>query len=370
MGKFFLNLLEWNYSIYVRIYFLFMLMKKVLIFVFSSLILCMVAWCTNIASDTKSSYQSDWRYLWKEINNISQYNTINAQINNERNTLIRLQVAQSHVTEEFMSGLYLHIVNQCKNTDDLHYVDKKKCIENELIAIKNLLEPQDRDYVVYNTDFYTWSDSILKIYYNSQNRSHPIFAYYIDLIKTLESNYLKIKNVSFPNQWDIRDNDFFVANMNWNLRKWSNFWEWFAISSTDNWLVISKRVKKIIEQKFGYRFLYWPYGLMGIWPVNWVITNIVEDNWNTFLYQVTSWWAGSWEYYLTVYIWKNWLWIPIWLIYCANECKIENIENQTLIDLLFLQPWNLEIEELKVKDIVRGVVEGIHYYDQLRLLTK
>lgn len=178
-------------------------MKKLVLLPLLFLFVLFVSWCSgkNIQEPTNS--KSIWKYLWGEINNSSEYNFLNKQIGKDKNTLIRLQVSQSHVTESFISWLYLDLVEKCKYTDNWKFWSKKECLEKEIVSIKDLLEKQDKTYAIYNTDFYTWSNEILKVYYNGQNRSHPIFSYYIDLVKTLEVDYHNIKDLKFSNQWKI-----------------------------------------------------------------------------------------------------------------------------------------------------------------------
>jgi hypothetical protein len=243
---------------------------------------------------------------------------------------------------------------------------------------------------------YLWDDPVLLSYYNDLNWDHPFVRYFVDLYDILKNQSYNIawmmpKRPNWPilsedseaenvADWEaleeifLKNGTWFYTYSEWNI--WESESDGAFISGFWSWIVINWNLLERIQNEYWYNFslgaddiLYWTA------PDRWGVVIHYNDWYNDYIYQIYREWGGSWEFYLLVWLLKDWIRVPIWdcwyLLYPRNPILYWECKQWSSFDPLtiFARGYNL-YEYNDVQSMADNFRYSLRYLESVRVLNK
>ena len=319
-------------------------------------------------------------------------------LQNDRNMILKYQTDTSAAVNKFIDIIHDDLLDYCQeywtNYETMKWTmyERDVCVDN---YIKDLYEKLRVNLILPQKD-YSWDDPVLISYYNDLNWDHPFVRYFVDLYDILKNQSYSIawmmpKRPNWPilsedsedeniADWEaledvfLKNGTWFYTYSQWNIWKSDNdesyiswFWSWIVI----NWNLLER-----IQNEYWYNFplgvddiLYWTA------PDRWGVVIHYNDWYNDYIYQIYREWGGSWEFYLLVWLLKDWLRIPIWncwyLLYPRYpvlfwECK----EWQNFDSLTVLTRGDNLYQYNNVQWMADNFRYFLRYLESIRVLSK
>ena len=312
----------------------------------------------EIKNDTnvEKNYENiiSWWYLYKNLDLINEEDKAEYEaLQNDRNMILKYQTDTSTAVNKFIDIIHDDLLKSCEQywtgyeTMKWTMYERDVCVDN---YIKDLYEKLKTELNNPRT-VYLWDDPVLLSYYNDLNWDHPFVRYFVDLYDILKNQSYSIewmmpKRPNWPilsedseaenvADWEaleeifLKNGTWFYTYSEWNI--WESEFDGAFISGFWSWIVINWNLLERIQNEYWYNFslgaddiLYWTA------PDRWGVVIHYNDWYNDYIYQIYREWGGSWEFYLLVWLLKDWIRVPIWdcwyLLYPRNpilfwECK-------------------------------------------------
>ena len=317
----------------------------------------------NIAN---SDMMKPWWYLYKNLDLTKEEDKAEyEQLQNDKNMILKYQTDTSAAVNKFIDVIYDDLLKSCAELNNPRIV-------------------------------YLWDDPVLLSYYNDLNWDHPFVRYFVDLYDILKNQSYSIewmmpKRSNWPIlsedseaenvvDWEaleemfLKNGTWFYTYSEWNI--WESEFDGAFISGFWSWIVINWNLLERIQNEYWYNFslgaddiLYWTA------PDRWGVVIHYNDWYNDYIYQIYREWGGSWEFYLLVWLLKDWIRVPIWdcwyLLYSRypilfGECREwSNFDPLTI----FMRGDNL-YEYNNVQSMADNFRYSLRYLESVRVLNK
>ena len=357
----------------------------------------------EIKNDTnvEKNYENiiSWWYLYKNLDLTNEEDKAEYEaLQNDRNMILKYQTDTSTAVNKFIDVIYDDLLKSCEQywtgyeTMKWTMYERDVCVDN---YIKDLYEKLKTELNNPRT-VYLWDDPVLLSYYNDLNWDHPFARYFVDLYDILKNQSYSIEWMmpKRPN-WPILSEDseaenvadwealeeIFLKNGTWfyTYAQW-NIWETdndeSYISGFWSWIVINWNLLERIQNEYWYNFslgaddiLYWTA------PDRWGVVIHYNDWYNDYIYQIYREWGGSWEFYLLVWLLKDWIRVPIWdcwyLLYPRNPILFWECKQWSSFDPLtiFARGDNL-YQYNNVQSMADNFRYSLRYLESVRVLSK
>jgi hypothetical protein len=270
--------------------------------------------------------------------------------------------------------------------------ERDVCVDNYISDLYEKLKTElDSPRAVY-----LWDDSVLLSYYNDLNWDHPFVRYFVDLYDILKNQSYSIawmmpKRPNWPilsedseaenvADWEaleeifLKNGTWFYTYSEWNI--WESEFDGAFVSGFWSWIVINWNLLERIQNEYWYNFslgaddiLYWTA------PDRWGVVIHYNDWYNDYIYQIYREWAGSWEFYLLVWLLKDWIRVPIWdcwyLLYPRYPVLFWECKQWSSFDPLtiFARGDNL-YQYNNVQSMADNFRYSLRYLESVRVLNK
>ena len=287
----------------------------------------------NIAN---SDMMKPWWYLYKNLDLTKEEDKAEyEQLQNDKNMILKYQTDTSAAVNKFIDIIYDDLLKSCEQywtgyeTMTWTMYERDVCVDNYISGLYEKLKAELNNPRVA----YLWDDSVLLSYYNGLNWDHPFVRYFVDLYDILKNQSYSIawmmpKRTNWPilsedseaenvADWEaleeifLKNGTWFYTYSEWNI--WESEFDGAFISGFWSWIVINWNLLERIQNEYWYNFslgaddiLYWTA------PDRWGVVIHYNDWYNDYIYQIYREWGGSWEFYLLVWILKDWIRVPIW----------------------------------------------------------
>ena len=350
----------------------------------------------NIAN---SDMMKPWWYLYKNLDLTKEEDKAEYEaLQNDRNMILKYQTDTSTAVNKFIDIIHDDLLKSCEQywtgyeTMTWTMYERDVCVDNYISDLYEKLKAE----LDSPRDVYLWDDSVLLSYYNDLNWDHPFVRYFVDLYDILKNQSYSIawKMPKRPN-WPILSEDseaenvadlealeemflkngtWFYTYSEWNI--WESEFDGAFISGFWSWIVINWNLLERIQNEYWYNFslgaddiLYWTA------PDRWWVVIHHNDWYNDYIYQIYREWGGSWEFYLLVWLLKDWMRVPIWdcwyLLYPRNPILFWECKQWSSFDPLtiFARGYNL-YEYNDVQSMADNFRYSLRYLETIRVLNK
>ena len=350
----------------------------------------------NIAN---SDMMKPWWYLYKNLDLTNEQDKAEYEaLQNDRNMILKYQTDTSTAVNKFIDIIHDDLLKSCEQywtgyeTMKWTMYERDVCVDN---YIKDLYEKLKTELNNPRT-VYLWDDPVLLSYYNDLNWDHPFVRYFVDLYDILKNQSYSIewmmpKRPNWPilsedseaenvADWEaleeifLKNGTWFYTYSEWNI--WESEFDGAFISGFWSWIVINWNLLERIQNEYWYNFslgaddiLYWTA------PDRWGVVIHYNDWYNDYIYQIYREWGGSWEFYLLVWLLKDWIRVPIWdcwyLLYPRYpvlfwECK----EWQNFDSLTVLTRGDNLYQYNNVQWMADNFRYSLRYLESVRVLNK
>ena len=350
----------------------------------------------NIAN---SDMMKPWWYLYKNLDLTNEQDKAEYEaLQNDRNMILKYQTDTSTAVNKFIDIIHDDLLKSCEQywtgyeTMKWTMYERDVCVDNYISYLYEKLKTElDSPRTVY-----LWDDPVLLSYYNDLNWDHPFVRYFVDLYDILKnqsysiewmmpkrpnwpilSEYSEAENVA---DWEaleeifLKNGTWFYTYSEWNI--WESEFDGAFISGFWSWIVINWNLLERIQNEYWYNFslgaddiLYWTA------PDRWGVIIHYNDWYNDYIYQIYREWGGSWEFYLLVWLLKDWIRVPIWdcwyLLYPRNPILFWECKQWSSFDPLtiFARGDNL-YEYNDVQSMADNFRYSLRYLESVRVLNK
>lgn len=287
----------------------------------------------NIAN---SDMMKPWWYLYKNLDLTNEEDKAEYEaLQNDRNMILKYQTDTSTAVNKFIYIIHDDLLKSCEqywtgyDTMTWTMYERDVCVDNYISDLYEKLKAElNNPRIVY-----LWDDPVLLSYYNDLNWDHPFVRYFVDLYDILKNQSYNIawmmpKRPNWPilsedseaenvADWEaleeifLKNGTWFYTYSEWNI--WESEFDGAFISGFWSWIVINWNLLERIQNEYWYNFplgaddiLYWTA------PDRWGVVIHYNDWYNDYIYQIYREWGGSWEFYLLVWLLKDWIRVPIW----------------------------------------------------------
>ena len=287
----------------------------------------------NIAN---SDMMKPWWYLYKNLDLTKEEDKAEyEQLQNDRNMILKYQTDTSAAVNKFIDVIYDDLLKSCEQywtgyeTMTWTMYERDVCVDNYISDLYEKLKAELNN----PRTVYLWDDPVLLSYYNDLNWDHPFVRYFVDLYDILKNQSYSVawmmpKRPKWPilsedseaenvADWEaleeifLKNGTWFYTYSEWNI--WESEFDGALISGFWSWIVINWNLLERIQNEYWYNFslgaddiLYWTA------PDRWGVVIHYNDWYNDYIYQIYREWGGSWEFYLLVWLLKDWIRVPIW----------------------------------------------------------
>ena len=287
----------------------------------------------NIAN---SDMMKPWWYLYKNLDLTKEEDKAEyEQLQNDRNMILKYQTDTSAAVNKFIDVIYDDLLKSCEQywtgyeTMTWTMYERDVCVDNYISDLYEKLKTELNN----PRTVYLWDDPVLLSYYNDLNWDHPFVRYFVDLYDILKNQSYSVawmmpKRPKWPilsedseaenvADWEaleeifLKNGTWFYTYSEWNI--WESEFDGAFISGFWSWIVINWNLLERIQKEYWYNFslgaddiLYWTA------PDRWGVVIHYNDWYNDYIYQIYREWGGSWEFYLLVWLLKDWIRVPIW----------------------------------------------------------
>ena len=350
----------------------------------------------NIAN---SDMMKPWWYLYKNLDLTNEEDKAEYEaLQNDRNMILKYQTDTSTAVNKFIDVIYDDLLKSCEQywtgyeTMTWTMYERDVCVDNYISDLYEKLKTELNN----PRTVYLWDDPVLLSYYNDLNWDHPFVRYFVDLYDILKnqsysiewmmpkrpnwpilSEYSEAENVA---DWEaleeifLKNGTWFYTYSEWNI--WESEFDGAFISGFWSWIVINWNLLERIQNEYWYNFslgaddiLYWTA------PDRWGVVIHYNDWYNDYIYQIYREWGGSWEFYLLVWLLKDWIRVPIWdcwyLLYPRNPILFWECKQWSSFDPLtiFARGDNL-YEYNDVQSMADNFRYSLRYLESVRVLNK
>ena len=294
----------------------------------------------EIKNDTnvEKNYENiiSWWYLYKNLDLTNEEDKAEYEaLQNDRNMILKYQTDTSATVNKFIDVIYDDLLKSCEQygtgyeTMTWTMYERDVCVDNYISDLYEKLKTELNN----PRTVYLWDDPVLLSYYNDLNWDHPFVRYFVDLYDILKNQSYSIewmmpKRPNWPilsedseaenvADWEaleeifLKNGTWFYTYSEWNI--WESEFDGAFISGFWSWIVINWNLLERIQNEYWYNFslgaddiLYWTA------PDRWGVVIHYNDWYNDYIYQIYREWGGSWEFYLLVWLLKDWIRVPIW----------------------------------------------------------
>ena len=283
-----------------------------------------------------SELMKTWWYLYKNLDLTNEEDKAEyEQLQNDRNMILKYQTDTSAAVNKFIDVIYDDLLKSCEQywtgyeTMTWTMYERDVCVDNYISDLYEKLKTELNN----PRTVYLWDDPVLLSYYNDLNWDHPFVRYFVDLYDILKNQSYSIewmmpKRPNWPilsedseaenvADWEaleeifLKNGTWFYTYSEWNI--WESEFDGAFISGFWSWIVINWNLLERIQNEYWYNFslgaddiLYWTA------PDRWGVVIHYNDWYNDYIYQIYREWGGSWEFYLLVWLLKDWIRVPIW----------------------------------------------------------
>ena len=350
----------------------------------------------NIAN---SDMMKPWWYLYKNLDLTNEQDKAEYEaLQNDRNMILKYQTDTSTAVNKFIDIIHDDLLKSCEQywtgyeTMKWTMYERDVCVDNYISYLYEKLKTElDSPRTVY-----LWDDPVLLSYYNDLNWDHPFVRYFVDLYDILKNQSYSIewmmpKRPNWPilsedseaenvADWEaleeiiLKNGTWFYTYSEWNI--WESEFDGAFISGFWSWIVINWNLLERIQNEYWYNFslgaddiLYWTA------PDRWGVVIHYNDWYNDYIYQIYREWGGSWEFYLLVWLLKDWIRVPIWdcwyLLYPRNPILFWECKQWSSFDPLtiFARGDNL-YEYNDVQSMADNFRYSLRYLESVRVLNK
>ena len=370
----------------------------------------LLTWCNKtveqnpeIKNDTnvEKNYENiiSWWYLYKNLDLTNKEDKAEYEaLQNDRNMILKYQTDTSTAVNKFIDIIHDDLLKSCEQywtgyeTMKWTMYERDVCVDNYIKDLYEKLKAElNNPRIVY-----LWDDPVLLSYYNDLNWDHPFVRYFVDLYDILKNQSYSIewmmpKRPNWPilsedseaenvADWEaleeifLKNGTWFYTYSEWNI--WESEFDGAFISGFWSWIVINWNLLERIQNEYWYNFslgaddiLYWTA------PDRWGVVIHYNDWYNDYIYQIYREWGGSWEFYLLVWLLKDWIRVPIWdcwyLLYPRNPILFWECKQWSSFDPLtiFARGDNL-YQYNNVQSMADNFRYSLRYLESVRVLNK
>ena len=356
----------------------------------------------EIKNDTnvEKNYENiiSWWYLYKNLDLTNEEDKAEYEaLQNDRNMILKYQTDTSATVNKFIDVIYDDLLKSWEQygtgyeTMTWTMYERDVCVDNYISDLYEKLKTELNN----PRTVYLWDDPVLLSYYNDLNWDHPFIRYFVDLYEFIKNQWyratwmmpeypIKAPLSENPDWWYWWDEEKWQELYSKNKTWFYTYWEWNItrtergdyISVIASWIVFNGNMLEWIQNEYWYTFPYYTDAILQ-WtsPERWPIVLHQNDWYNDYIYQIISEWGGSWEFYILVWILKDWLRIPIWECWYMlfptypmlfGECKEwSNFEPLTILT----QEWN-SYEWNSIEDMANNFTFFLRLLESTRVLSK
>ena len=357
----------------------------------------------EIKNDTnvEKNYENiiSWWYLYKNLDLTNEEDKAEYEaLQNDRNMILKYQTDTSTAVNKFIDVIYDDLLKSCEQywtgyeTMTWTMYERDVCVDNYISDLYEKLKTELNN----PRTVYLWDDPVLLSYYNDLNWDHPFVRYFVDLYDILKNQSYSIewmmpKRPNWPilsedseaenvADWEaleeifLKNGTWFYTYSEWNI--WESEFDGAFISGFWSWIVINWNLLERIQNEYWYNFslgaddiLYWTA------PDRWGVVIHYNDWYNDYIYQIYREWGGSWEFYLLVWLLKDWIRVPIWdcwyLLYPRNPILYWECKQWSSFDPLtiFARGDNL-YQYNNVQSMADNFRYSLRYLESVRVLNK
>ncbi len=346
-----------------------------------------------------SELMKTWWYLYKNLDLTKEEDKAEyEQLQNDKNMILKYQTDTSAAVNKFIDVIYDDLLKSCEQywtgyeTMTWTMYERDVCVDNYISDLYEKLKTELNN----PRTVYLWDDPVLLSYYNDLNWDHPFVRYFVDLYDILKNQSYSIawmmpKRPNWPilsedseaenvADWEalekkfFEDGTWFYTYSEWNI--WESESDGVFISGFWSWIVINWNLLERIQNEYWYNFslgaddiLYWTA------PDRWGVVIHYNDWYNDYIYQIYREWGGSWDFYLLVWLLKDWIRVPIWdcwyLLYPRNPILYWECKQWSSFDPLtiFARGYNL-YEYNDVQSMADNFRYSLRYLESVRVLNK
>ena len=370
----------------------------------------LLTWCNKtveqnpeIKNDTnvEKNYENiiSWWYLYKNLDLTNKEDKAEYEaLQNDRNMILKYQTDTSTAVNKFIDIIHDDLLKSCEQywtgyeTMKWTMYERDVCVDNYIKDLYEKLKAELNNPRI----MYLWDDPVLLSYYNDLNWDHPFVRYFVDLYDILKNQSYSIewmmpKRPNWPilsedseaenvADWEaleeifLKNGTWFYTYSEWNI--WESEFDGAFISGFWSWIVINWNLLERIQNEYWYNFslgaddiLYWTA------PDRWGVVIHYNDWYNDYIYQIYREWGGSWEFYLLVWLLKDWIRVPIWdcwyLLYPRNPILFWECKQWSSFDPLtiFARGDNL-YQYNNVQSMADNFRYSLRYLESVRVLNK
>ena len=352
----------------------------------------------NTVNEPESHEIITWWYLYKSLDLTKEEDKAEYEaLKNDKNMILKYQTDTSASVNKFIDIIHDDLLKSCEqygtNYENMKWTmyERDVCVDTYIsdlyLKLKTELNNPRQKYL--------WDNSVLLSYYNDLNWDHPFVRYFVDLYEFIKNQWyratwmmpeypIKAPLSENPDWWYWWDEEKWRELYSKNKTWFYTYWEWNItrtergdyISVIASWIVFNGNMLEWIQNEYWYTFPYYTDAILQ-WtsPERWPIVLHQNDWYNDYIYQIISEWGGSWEFYILVWILKDWLRIPIWECWYMlfptypmlfGECKEwSNFEPLTILT----QEWN-SYEWNSIQDMANNFTFFLRLLESTRVLSK
>ena len=352
----------------------------------------------NTVNEPESHEIITWWYLYKNLDLTKEEDKAEYEaLKNDKNMILKYQTDTSASVNKFIDIIHDDLLKSCEkygtNYENMKWTmyERDVCVDTYIsdlyIKLKTELNNPRQKYL--------WDDPVLLSYYNDLNWDHPFVRYFVDLYEFIKNQWyratwmmpeypIKAPLSENPDWWYWWDEEKWRELYSKNKTWFYTYWEWNItrtergdyISVIASWIVFNGNMLEWIQNEYWYTFPYYTDAILQ-WtsPERWPIVLHQNDWYNDYIYQIISEWGGSWEFYILVWILKDWLRIPIWECWYMlfptypmlfGECKEwSNFEPLTILT----QEWN-SYGWNSIEDMANNFTFFLRLLESTRVLSK
>ena len=355
-----------------------------------------IYWST--VNEPESNEIISWWYLYKNLDLTKEEDKAEYEaLQQDKNMILKYQTDTSASVNKFIDIIHDDLLESCEQywtgyeTMKWTMYERDVCVDNYIKDLYEKLKAElNNPRIVY-----LWDDPVLLSYYNDLNWDHPFVRYFVDLYEFIKNQWyratwmmpeypIKAPLSENPDWWYWWDEEKWRELYSKNKTWFYTYWEWNItrtergdyISVIASWIVFNGNMLEWIQNEYWYTFPYYTDAILQ-WtsPERWPIVLHQNDWYNDYIYQIISEWGGSWEFYILVWILKDWLRIPIWECWYMlfptypmlfGECKEwSNFEPLTILT----QEWN-SYEWNSIEDMANNFTFFLRLLESTRVLNK
>ena len=352
----------------------------------------------NTVNEPESHEIITWWYLYKNLDLTKEEDKAEYEaLKNDKNMILKYQTDTSASVNKFIDIIHDDLLKSCEqygtNYENMKWTmyERDVCVDTYIsdlyIKLKTELNNPRQKYL--------WDDPVLLSYYNDLNWDHPFVRYFVDLYEFIKNQWyratwmmpeypIKAPLSENPDWWYWWDEEKWRELYSKNKTWFYTYWEWNItrtergdyISVIASWIVFNGNMLEWIQNEYWYTFPYYTDAILQ-WtsPERWPIVLHQNDWYNDYIYQIISEWGGSWEFYILVWILKDWLRIPIWECWYMlfptypmlfGECKEwSNFEPLTILTQEYnFYEWN------SIEDMADNFTFFLRLLESTRVLSK